>query len=344
MKNILITGGAGFIGSEFGKFLLKNKLNVKILDNLEYGYRDNFEDNEILTHNFILADIREENFEKYLKDIDIVIHFAGLSALPECESNPTKAFDVNTNGVANVLDAIRKSNVKKFIFASTSAIYENNPNNNIHKEVDPVNPNLIYATTKYCAEQICKSYAQNYDMDIIICRFFNVFGPHQDFKRKYPPFTSYLIKEALAGNTPLIFNTEDCKRDYIYVDDLMQYLYLMLSSEKKYSAEIFNLATGNGYSALEIAESIYSLLNKELVFEAGEPAKFWDKYEALFNKNYNLNKSRVIKEVFKNCIGSGTKVQNEFGYTAKSNLQEGLKAIIEYQRNHQDCTASIGLE
>ena len=192
--NILITGGAGFIGSELGKFLVTQGHNVKILDNLEYGYKDNFEDNEILKNNFIKADIRNNDFEKYLKDVDVLYHFAGISALPECESNPYKAFDVNTSGVANVLNACRNSEVKKIIFASTSAVYENNCHNDYHKETDIVCPNLIYATSKYCAEQICKSYAQNYDMDIIICRFFNVFGPHQDFRRKYPPFTSYIIK------------------------------------------------------------------------------------------------------------------------------------------------------
>lgn len=334
--NILITGGAGFIGSELGKFLLNQGHYVKILDTLEYGYRDNFEDNETLKQNFILADVRDEEFSKHLENIDVIYHFAGVSALPECESNPSKAFDINTTGVANVLNAVRNSNVKRVIFASTSAVYENNDNHEIHKEGDIVKPNLIYATTKYCAEQICKSYAQNYDMDIIICRFFNVFGPHQDFKRKYPPFTSYLIKEALAGNTPTIFNTEDCKRDYIYIDDLMQYLHRMILSDKKYNADIFNLATGDAYSAFEIAQGVYKVLGSELKYNAGEPIKFWDKYEQLFDKNYNLSKNRVKQEVFKHCLGDGSKVEREFNYKAKTKLVDGLKDIIEYQRSYKE--------
>ena len=308
--NILITGGAGFIGSELGKFLVTQGHNVKILDNLEYGYKDNFEDNEILKNNFIKADIRNNDFEKYLKDVDVLYHFAGISALPECESNPYKAFDVNTSGVANVLNACRNSEVKKIIFASTSAVYENNCHNDYHKETDIVCPNLIYATSKYCAEQICKSYAQNYDMDIIICRFFNVFGPHQDFRRKYPPFTSYIIKNALNGQIPTIYNIEDCKRDYIYIDDLMQYLYKMVVSNKKYKAEIFNLATSNAYSALEIAQTVYKILGKEFVFQTGNADNFWDKYTDLFNQNYNLNRLRVKQEVFKHCLGNGQKVAN----------------------------------
>ena len=331
--NVLITGGAGFIGSELAKFLLTKGVNVKILDNLEYGYRDNFEDNLILKNNFILADVRENSFEKYLKDIDVVFHLAGISALPECEANPQKAFDVNTTGSVNVLNSCRKSNVKKIIFASTSAVYENNPIDEIHKETDVVYPNLIYATTKYCSEQICKCYAQNYDMDIIICRFFNVFGPHQDFKRKYPPFTSYLIKCALGGGKkPVIFNTSDVKRDYIYVEDLMNYLYLMMISEKKYCAEIFNLATSQAYSAMEIAKTIYKLLNKPLDFDKGNPLQFWDKYNELFNTKYKLNTKRVEQEVFKHCIGDCTKIKNEFLYEAKTSLEEGLANIIKYQK------------
>lgn len=332
---ILITGGAGFIGSELGKFLLKKGEEPILLDNLEYGYRDNFEDNEYLKNNFILADIRDKDFVKYLKDVDVVVHFAGISALPECESHPEKAFDVNTTGVANVLNAIRSSDVKKFIFASTSAVYENNPKNEIHSESDIVKPNLIYATTKYCSEQICRSYAENYDMDITICRFFNVFGPHQDFKRKYPPFTSFLIREALANRIPTIFNTTDVKRDYIYVEDLMNYLYLMITSDKKYKAEIFNLATGNAYSAMEIAQTIYKILGKEFEYKQGESKNFWDKYTELFDKKYNLSKSRVEKEVFKHCLGNGSKVQKEFNYLPKMNLIDGLREIVEYQKNYK---------
>ncbi len=334
--NILITGGAGFIGSELGKFLLSKGHAVKLLDNLEYGYKDNYEDIEELKNNFILADVRDMNFNKYLKGIDIIYHLAGISALPECESNPAKAFDVNTTAVANVLNACRESNVKKIIFASTSAVYENNPKDEIHKETDNVFPNLIYATTKYCAEQICKSYAQNYNMDITICRFFNVFGPHQDFKRKYPPFTSYLIREALNGRIPTIYNTTDVKRDYIYVEDLMHYLFLMGTCNKKFCAEIFNLATGNAYSAMELAKTVYEVLGLNFKYTKGESNAFWDKYEELFNKKYNLSRKRVEQEVFKHCLGDGSKVRSIFNYKAKTDLKSGLKKIAEYQKNSKD--------
>jgi len=331
--NILITGGAGFIGSELGKNLVKNGYGVKLLDNLEYGYRDNFEDNEILKNNFIQADVREKDFERYLKNIDIVFHFAGISALPECESNPSKAIEVNTTAVANVLNAIRKSNVKRFVFSSTSAVYENNISDIPLKEDIIVNPNLIYATSKFCAENFCKSYAQNYGIDIIICRFFNVFGAHQDFRRKYPPFTSYLTREITNGRVPVVYNTQEVKRDYIYVDDLLEYFIRMMTSNKKFSADVFNLSSGKGYSALDIVRNVFELSNKEVQYNTGNPDGFWDKYEELFNQNYNLSRERVKKEVFKHCIGANEKIVKEFGYMPQIDLKEGLKNIIHYQEN-----------
>lgn len=329
--NVLITGGAGFIGSEFAKFLLEKNHDVKILDSLEYGYRDNFEDNEYLVKNFILDDIRNPDFKKYLKNIDIVVHLAGISALPECESNPAKAIDINVTGLINVLNACRDSNIKKFIFSSTSALYENNPSNEIYTEDMDVYPNLIYSTTKFTAEQFCKSYSQNYGMDITICRFFNIYGPHQDFKRKYPPFTSYLIREIVNDVKPTIYNTSDVKRDYIYITDLMEYMYRMITTEKKYNSEIFNLCSGQGYSALEIANLIFSTLNKKLEYNTGDPNLFWDKYIELFNKNYNLSRNRITKEVFKNSIGSNAKAIEEFNYKPNIDMKNGIKEIVAYQ-------------
>lgn len=333
----LITGGAGFIGSELGKFLLSKGHEVILLDNLEYGYKDNFEDVPELSKNFVLEDIRSNGFNKHLKGVDVVYHFAGISSLPECESNPSKAYEVNTAGTANILSAVRESNVRRVIFASTSAVYENSTTPNVkHKEDEKVSPNLVYSTSKYCAEQICRSYSENYGMDIIICRFFNVFGPHQDFKRKYPPFTSYLIREIVNNRTPVIYNTAPVKRDYIYVDDLMEYLFRMGKSTSTYRADIFNLASGAAVSTLEILATVYDLLGRVKEYKEGDPLKFWDKYSELFNKTFNLDRDRVKREVFKNCLGDPQKVRNEFNYIPKRTLRDGMMEIVNFQRKYSE--------
>jgi nucleoside-diphosphate-sugar epimerase len=309
---------------------------VKILDNLKYGYKDNFEDEPLLVKNFIQADIRDKDFQKYLKDVDVVYHFAAISALPECESNPTEAFDVNVNGLVNVLNACRNSKIKRIVFASTSAVYENNNPDLKMTENMHVAPNLVYSTSKYCAEQICKSYSNNYKMDIIIGRFFNVFGAHQDFRRAYPPFTSYLVREILNERKPIVYNISNVQRDYIYIDDLMIYLYKMCFARKKYNSEIFNLSSGNGYSALNITKTIFKMLNKKVLYTKGNPSEFWYKYKTLFDKHFNLSKERIKKEVYKHCIGSNEKIVKEFKYKPVSQLKEGLNNIISYQKKYGD--------
>ena len=115
----------------------------------------------------------------------------------------------------------------------------------------------------------------------------------------------------------------------------------MVTSDKKYCAEIFNLATGNAYSAMEIAKTIYDALGKEFVYNKGESKNFWDKYESLFDKKYNLSKDRVEQEVFKHCLGDGSKIRKEFGYEAKTDLLEGLRNIIEYQKNYNKMPAEV---
>lgn len=334
--NVLITGGAGFIGSELGKFLLEKGHSVRLLDNLEYGYSANFEDNVHLKGSFILRDVRQPWGAAMFKDVDVVFHLAGISSLPECEVNPGKAFDVNCTAVANLLSACRMSHVKRFILASTSAVYENTTADASLSESASVAPNLIYATTKYCAEQICKAYAQNYDMDVVICRFFNVFGPHQDYKRKQPPFTSYLVRQILTNEKVTIFNTEPMKRDYIYVEDLLVYLGLIMGASQQYRADIFNLSTGIGYSALEVANCVFEEFGRAPAYEIGDPNEFWGKYDTLFSGTFSLSRERIKKEVHKHCIGDNTKIIKEFGTLPKYDLRAGLRTVIDYQKHAQE--------
>jgi nucleoside-diphosphate-sugar epimerase len=327
---VLITGAAGFVGSEFAKYLYQRNIELVLLDNLEYGYKENLNDVPELLENLIIEDVRSPSIKKYFEDIDFVFHFAGISSLPECESNPVKAFKVNTVAVTNILNILRDTHVTRFVFASTSAVYENNYEVVMTEDLT-VKPNLIYATTKLSAEQICRSYAENYGMDIVICRFFNVYGPHQDYKRLHPPFTSYLIREIREGRVPTVFNTTNVKRDYIYIDDLMMYLEKLIYSKNQYKADIFNLCSSCGYSAIEIVNIIFDIFGKDMQINTGNPSEFWDKYQSLFNTRYNLSYKRIEKEVYKNCIGSNEKIKHEFEYMCQVNMKRGLQNIINYQ-------------
>ena len=198
MSKILITGGAGFVGSQLGYILHKKGHDIVLLDNMLYGRLDNLVVNNEFFGEFIGMDIRSKELFNVMRNVDYVFHFAGIAPLPDCQTNPYQAIDINVAGTANVLEAARFNGVKKVIFSSTSAIYENNKSFPTSEQDDTL-PYLIYSTSKKQAEMLCYSFFKTYGLNVIALRFFNVYGPHQDMKRKHPPFIGYIIKELLWG-------------------------------------------------------------------------------------------------------------------------------------------------
>ena len=328
MTNILITGGAGFVGSQLGLELCNQGYNVTLLDNMSNGYKDNIRKNGKLFCKFINADIRKNNFEKYLNNIDVIIHLAAISSLPYCQESPIDAYSNNLSGVINVLEAARKKNIKRFIFASTSAVYEAN-SEKIFRENLKINPNLTYSLTKYNAEKVCVSYSLNYGMDIIICRFFNIYGEHADIHRKMPPFISYIAKEFFYNRRPVLFNNSNAKRDYIYIEDLNKILIKMVNSKKKFKAKIFNICSGKGYSVPDLYSKFLKISGKNLKPIYKNPMKYWDNFPKLF-KYKPLSKTRIKKEVYKNSIGDNSLIVKEFKFKASTNIDEGIRKIYEY--------------
>jgi UDP-glucose 4-epimerase len=330
--NVLITGGAGFIGSNLAKKLVEIGHEVTIVDNFKFGTRDNL--NELPMEQIVLLemDLRDIDLPEFLVDFDCVFHLAGISSLPECEADPVEAFDVNTTITAKLLHAARYSNLKRFVFASTSAVYENNSKVPFSEE-DFVDPDLIYSQTKIASERIVKSFSSNYGMDTVICRFFNVYGPNQDFQRRFPPFTSYLARELAAGRIPVIYNNEPVERDYVFVDDLLDMLVLIMSSAETFRGEIFNLTSNFSYTPLDILNALAKELGNEPAFIQGNPLNFWNSEERLTGSNFPLDQDRIKKEVLKKSTGSPMKFFENFGYLAATEMQEGMRQIIKYQTN-----------
>jgi UDP-glucose 4-epimerase len=327
---ILITGGAGFIGSNLGRVLSRNGHDITFIDSLKYGYAENLDFPELESSTKIFQDLRNLDLKAILGDQEMVFHFAGISSLPECEANPYEAFDVNTSLVAKILDASRHSSVKRIFLASTSAVYENSIGAN--SETDPVDPDLIYPLTKISAENICHTYFKNYGVPVVICRFFNVYGPNQDFKREFPPFTSYLVRELNAGRTPTIYNSSQVKRDYIYVDDLIGMLVALTHASKHINGEVFNLTSKLAYTPLEILESLSNILGKEISYNEGDARNFWTKENRLAEGNFYLSLARIEKEVFKASSGSNAKIGNYFDLSKLTDIHTGLRKILEFQR------------
>ena len=325
---ILITGGAGFIGSQLGKHLHRQGHEIVLLDNMRFGHLDNLMLDGAPFGRFLCKDIRDADLAASFDGVDVVYHLAGIAALPVCQQDPREAYDVNVAGVGNVLEAARRTRVGRVVFSSTSAVYEKTKAERF-SESDPIRPDLIYACTKAAAEQVCDAFAINYGMDIAIARFFNVYGPHQDVTRTSPPFTSYVARELVMNRAPTLFNNSGAQRDYVHSDDVIDLLVRMGMDEGEIRAERFNVCSGQGHSVPDLYALFQEVSGRTIVADYNDPRSYWDKYPDLFEKGFPLSRERITEEVFKNAIGNPDKARERFGWTAKSDIREGIASVYE---------------
>lgn len=332
MSKIAITGGAGFIGSELGHKLLLQGHEVSIIDNLSYGHISNLEKKNSKLNNFVKLDVKDPSVEKALSGADCVFHFAAIAPLPDNQKNPTNAFQNNVEGTINVLEAARKLGVKHFVLSSTSAVYENNNEKKLTEDL-LVKPDLIYAVTKICAEQITNSYNNCFGVPTTVLRFFNVYGPHQDFKRQHPPLMGYVARELFLNKIPMLHSNGEQRRDYVHVDDVCNLCSTVMMNEKAYG-QTFNVCSGETASANEIYDICASQM-KSLIrpnYRASE--KLWDAYEELFIGKYPMNKERIKKETEKYSCGSYEKAQKLLGWKPLVKLEQGTRNTIEEMLPH----------
>lgn len=327
---ILITGGAGFIGSQLALYLTEKRYQVIPLDNLQFGYRENLVENKKLLSKLIIMDVRDSKMEAALKNIDVVFHIAGYVSLPGCNDNPYEGYSINVAGSANVLEMARRNGVKKVIFASTAAVYENEISLPFDESVLP-KPTLIYAQTKKAAEDICKSFVEMFGMDITILRFFNVYGPHMDFR---PPsyLVSYLIGCLLKKKRPILHSTGKQARDFVYVTDAARICEIVMTHPKAKN-EIFNVGSGKQISVQEIFEIIAEILGEnEIQPIYRDPRLIWEKFPNQFKGNYPLNPLFLEKEVNKFTLASTEKSKKLLNWEAKVKIKEGLAETIAYAK------------
>ena len=331
MSKILITGAAGFIGSQLAYKLYKQGNDVSLLDNFSYGHDDNliFEDKDFRTEVYH-KDIRDKEFLDKLfeeKKFDVIYHFAGITPLPDCQNNPSEAVDVNVRGTVVLLDLVRKYGVKKFVFASTSAVYENNKDfPSVEEKVEK--PTLIYPSTKWSAEQFCRAYSLGYNIPIVIFRFANVFGPHIDCLRTQPPVMGYIIRELFNGKPPVLHSTGNQERDFVYVDDLIELAILVLKSE---SFDIVNVSTGKTISINKIADIIKEKMNcKDINIEYADTSHYWINYPELYEGAYPINNELLEHEVLKYTCLSNDHAKEKYGWEPKTSIEEGIQKTVDF--------------
>lgn len=325
---ILITGGAGFIGSQLSLYLIDKGYQVIPLDNLKFGYLYNFANNKKLLTNFINMDIRNPKLEKTMKNIDVVFHIAGIISLPACNDNPFEAYSVNVAGTANVLEAARRAGVKKVVFASTSALYENETTVPFKESVNP-KPTLIYAQTKKAAEDICNSYINMYGIDITILRFFNVYGPHMDYR---PPsyLISYIIGCLLKKEQPILHSNGKQARDFVYVTDVTKLCEIVMT-HKKAKNELFNVGSGKTITIQEVFDTIAKCLSeKEIKPIYRDPRLIWEKFPRQLEGEYPINSALLEKEVNKFTLAATQKAKKLLNWETKVGIKEGLAKTVKH--------------
>lgn len=326
---VLITGAAGFIGSQLAYRLWKDGTELVLIDNYSYGREDNlvFDDHDF-TSEVIKMDIRDRAgikgiFEK--GDIDYVYNIAGIAPLPDCQLNPQDAIDVNLTGFVNILENARIYGVKKVIQASTNAIYENETEFPT-RETDFNVPTLIYPNTKYAAERFAQSYCDTYGMNVTCLRFANVYGPHVDCLRKQPPFVAYMVRELYYDRTPIFHSTGEQRRDYIYVEDLID---LALAVQDSKGFDVVNVSSNQNYSVNEMYQIAQQIMGKRIKADYASDAHYWEKYPGLFEGEYTIKESILNHEINKYSLCDNTYALEKYGWLPKVSMEEGLKKLIE---------------
>lgn len=329
-RKIVITGAAGFIGSQLALYLHRAGNEVHLVDNLKYGYRDNLLVDGETFGKFHQVDIRDPALAAIVAGADTVFHLAAISALPVCQSEPFEAISVNVAGTANVLELSRQAGVRRVVVASTSAVYENSEHFPC-REDDVVSPTLLYSVSKQQTEQLCRSYFTDYDLEVVVTRYYNVYGPQQDIRRKSPPFVGYVARELIAGRQPILHSDGEQRRDYVYVGDVIA-MNVACMDHPAAPGEIFNVASGRSWSVNELYTIIADILRSDIKPVFRSSGLFWEKYEDLFGGAKPLKREKLAAEVDKFSLGSTFHAETTLGWTAAMPLRNGLDATVNHIR------------
>jgi UDP-glucose 4-epimerase len=253
-NTILITGVAGFIGSNLAQRLLQEGYRVTGIDNLAYGLRENVPEGV----DFHCLDIRSKEIYPLFDRADCVFHLAAKNCIADCQADPVETAEINVFGTVNIFEASKKAGVRKVIYAESSALYEGS--SVLPTPESEVKPESFYAVSKVASMHFAKAYETFYGVNFTALRYFCVYGPVQDYRRTIPPVMSAFIIKLLRGEPPVIYGTGRKSRDFVYVDDVNDF-HMMCLNDRRTDNRTFNLGTGLKFSVKEIYELVSNLLN-----------------------------------------------------------------------------------
>lgn len=258
-KNILITGGLGFIGSHIAEELLDEN-NILIIDNLSTGNIYNLANPNHENLKIIKQDIRETNFDDMTKGIDYIFHLAAMASVPLSIDKPIECNEINLNATLKLLESASKNNVEKIIFSSSSAVYGENTNMPLTENENPM-PLSPYAASKVSCEMYLQSFYESYGLKYTALRYFNVFGPKQDKNSQYAAVIPNFISAILNDEQPEIYGDGEQTRDFIFVKDVVK---ANINAAKSDYNGVVNVASGQKLSINELFEIVKKTLNKDI--------------------------------------------------------------------------------
>lgn len=265
----LVTGGAGFIGSNIVEELLKRGYSVRVLDNFSTGKRENLKDFE-KDIEIVEGDIKSyHTVNKAVKGVDIILHQAALPSVPRSIYDPITTNEVNVSGTLNVLEAARENNVKRIVYASSSSVYGDNPELPKHEGMMP-NPLSPYAVSKLAGEKYCKVFGRLYNIETVILRYFNVFGPRQDPNSQYSAVIPKFIKLMMNNKRPTIYGDGTQSRDFTYVANVVEGNILAATLPIE-SGLVMNCACRGQVTLNELVAELNKLMNKNIEPIYAEP-------------------------------------------------------------------------
>lgn len=314
MENALVTGGAGFIGSSLVRGLLADDQvqRVVVVDNLDTGKTDNLEGLDWSKVEIRKVDVRDyDRLEACFSGVDVVFHEAAVASVPRSVQEPVETHCVNIDGTFNVLRAAAHKHVRRVVFAASSAAYGNNPETPKRETMCP-DPQSPYAVQKLAGEYYLKTFWENYGLETVALRYFNVFGPRQDPSSPYSGVLSIFAERLLSGEQPTIHGDGEQTRDFIFVDDIVR-LNLLAARAEGAAGKVYNGGRGE--------ETSLNQMWKMMQHSAGVDME----------PKYVSSRSGDIRR----SVADITRAREELAFEPKVDLQEGVAMMLDWYRTQR---------
>ena len=308
MERVLVTGGAGFIGSHLVERLVKGGHRVRVLDNLSSGKRSNLAAvaGEI---DFQEGDIRDpEGVRAALRGMDVVFHQAAFVSVPGSVQDPQTCFEVNVSATRQLLEAAREGGVRRVVLASSSAVYGDNHRLPLQETAD-LHPLSPYAASKQVNEVYGALHAEVRGLDVVALRYFNVYGPRQNADSDYAAVIPIYIRQLLSGKSPLIYGDGEQTRDFVFVEDIAR-ANLLAAFQEDLSHRVFNICTGSEVSLHDLLNVLSAILPGTIHPEY-QPARPGDIYRS---------------------VGDPSRAAVGLKFEPETSLREGLERTLSWMR------------